>query len=86
MRDVHVALAREIVRRHPQLAMLSSRSEPWASVTFTGARHVYAFGPDDVPTDLVEAEFTLRGHVVADLTVARTDQGIIVEALTIEAD
>ena len=86
MRDVHRALAREIGRRHPELTLLSSGSEPWASVTFTGERHRYAFGPGPLPLDLPEAEFVLPGHVVADLTVASTPEGICIEALTIEAN
>lgn len=85
MKDVHKALLRDICRRHPDLVLRSSRSEPWASVTFTGERHVYAFAPGEPPTGLSEAEFTLRGHVVADLAVEQNGEEIVVEALTIEA-
>lgn len=86
MKDVHKALLRDICRRHPDLVLRSSRSEPWASVTFTGERHVYAFAPGAPPAALSEAEFALRGHIVADLTVEQKDGEIVVEALTIEAD
>lgn len=86
MRDIHKALLRDIGRRHPDLVLRSSRSEPWASVTFTGERHVYVFAPGVSPAGLSEVEFRLSGHIVADLTVERDDEGIVVEALTIEAD
>lgn len=86
MKDVHKALLRDICLRHPNLVLRSSRSEPWASVTFTGERHAYAFAPGAPPTGLSEAEFALRGHVVADLTVEQKEGEMVVEVLTIEAD
>lgn len=47
----------------------------WASVTFTGARHLLTLAAEASPaldawlSALPEAEFALRGHVVADLVV-----------------
>ena len=76
---------------------LTSRS--WASVTFSGARHRIDFtlaGPDagtaaDVLLgNLEEAEFNLRGHILADLSLVAEDRGeagkvrISLEALTVE--
>lgn len=86
MRDPHKALAREIGRRHPDLTLVTSRSEPWASVTFTGERHVFTFAVGAPPVGLEETEFALSGHIVADLSVAQTTNAIVIEALTIQAD
>lgn len=54
----------------------SAASTPWASVTFTGARHHLRVVAPASPAlnawlaGLPEAEFHLRGHLVADLAVA----------------
>ena len=77
---------------------LSSRS--WASVTFTGARHQLAFtlegegaaaAADAFRAAMAEAEFDLRGHILADIALAgeeRTEAGdrvgMRIEALTVE--
>ena len=79
-------------------AVQELRSRSWASVTFTGARHTIAFrigGEDAVETadrfldGLEAAEFTLRGHILADISlIAREtcDGGVLLrlEALTVE--
>lgn len=51
---------------------------PWCSATFTGSRHevTLSAASHDAPFDawlagLPEAEWTLRGHLVADCSVAR---------------
>ncbi|UYY59801.1 hypothetical protein [Sphingomonas sp. S2-65] len=67
----------------------------WASATFTGARHTLTLeAPPSIQLDawlaaLPEAEFRLRGHLVADIAVAgmERDNGrvlLCLEALTIE--
>jgi hypothetical protein len=77
---------------------LTSRS--WASVTFTGARHKVAFSlegegaacaADGFSARLGEAEFDLRGHILADIALVgeeRSDAGdrvrLRIEALTVE--
>jgi hypothetical protein len=77
---------------------LSSRS--WASVTFSGARHKVAFsllGPgageaaDSFLATMEEAEFDVRGHIVADIALAGEDRDpagervqLRLEALTVE--
>ncbi len=49
---------------------------PWASATFTGTRHRLTIAAVPVPglrdwiDGLPEAEFAMRGHIVADLLVA----------------
>ncbi|MEI9849675.1 MAG: hypothetical protein WDN24_01135 [Sphingomonas sp.] len=69
--------------------------ERWASATFTGARHMLNLSGDAGPAiedwlaGLPEAEFALRGHLVADLGVeaVRREGGTVtalVEALTVE--
>ena len=77
---------------------LESRS--WASVTFSGARHrlkLTLSGPeapvvaDSFLSNLSEAEFALRGHVLADIALVsdRRPEGrdtvvLEIEALTVE--
>lgn len=79
---------------------ISSRS--WASGTFVGTRHALAFrlagegadaAADAFLADLEEAEFQLRGHILADIALVsryRTNGAdgpivrIAVEALTVE--
>ncbi|HEX9932701.1 MAG TPA: hypothetical protein VGB08_07645 [Allosphingosinicella sp.] len=77
---------------------LSSRG--WASVTFSGARHRIAFslhGPgagaaaDAFLERMAEAEFDLRGHVLADIALVSEDRSpagervqVCIEALTVE--
>ena len=52
---------------------------PWASATFTGTQHrltITAFpvpGLRDWIDGLPEAEFAMRGHIVADLVVDRVE-------------
>ena len=81
--------------------MLSEfRSTDWRSLTFSGERHRIDLripGPgaaaiaDVLTRDLGEAEFTIPGHVVADIAVdgpmlehADGAVGIRIEALTVE--
>jgi hypothetical protein len=69
-------------------------SRNWASITFTGARHLLEIR---LPTralamfedGLGEAEFALRGHLLADIAISgRRTEGdatlLEIEALTIE--
>lgn len=72
-----------------------AKMTPWASATFVGARHVLGLDAAASPlldawlATLAEAEFTLRGHLVADVHVASTSRDggrvrVSLEALTIE--
>lgn len=82
--DPHRALIRALTARYPGLLVLASRSEPWASVTFTGARHkLTCEGAPDL-TGIAGEEFTLPGHFVADVTAVREGPRARIEALTIE--
>jgi hypothetical protein len=67
----------------------------WASATFTGAWHMLTLEGEWCPsldawlTALPEAEFALRGHMVADLTVVSVRREeevatVVVEVLTVE--
>ena len=83
--DPHRALIRVLTERFPGLLVLASRSQPWTSVTFTGARHeLTCEGAPDL-TGIEEAELALPGHIVADIDVTRSGERISIEALTIEA-
>lgn len=103
-RDATSALIRAIEMKLPPSVTFRAEevsSHAWASATFTGARHELAFrldGPDaDAAADafladLDEAEFVLRGHILADINlvsragVAPGAVRIAIEALTVEAD
>lgn len=81
--DPHRALLRALAAAYPALVILGGRTEPWASVTFTGARHILTCraGPD--LSDIADRDFALPGHIVADI-VARPGDELVIEALTIE--
>lgn len=102
-RDATSALVRAIEAKLP--ANVSFRAEEivsrsWASATFTGARHELTFrleGPgadaaaDAFLADLTSAEFSLRGHILADIALASREpvgEGkavrIAIEAVTVE--
>ncbi|WP_106638846.1 hypothetical protein [Allosphingosinicella vermicomposti] len=101
LRDASAELLRAIRKRAGCAVMtieeLSSR--PWASATFSGARHKLALRLDGVDAEEVAtrfaagieaAEFALRGHIVADIAVVGADNldgsavRLRVEALTVE--
>lgn len=72
----------------------------WASVTFTGARHRIAFSlegegagaaADSFIERMGEAEFDLRGHILADIALVGEERSaagervqVRIEALTVE--
>lgn len=80
----HRALLRALTARYPTLIVLASRSEPWASATFTGARHELdcCAGVDLVGVG--DAEFKLPDHIVADISFRADDGRLLIEALTLE--
>ena len=88
--DAHRLLLRDLLARLPDAALLSSRSEPWASVTFSGTRHVVALDLRDrtaangFAAAASEIEFALRGHIVIDIVVRADDGRLAIEALTVE--
>lgn len=95
MADPHRRLIRALIERGGAgCRCVSGGSTPWASVTFTGARHIIVLAlPHAAATafaaGLGEAEFAVPGHFVADIAVAARDDGpdetrLTIEALTIE--
>lgn len=82
-------LLRAVLELAGEHATLVRHTEtPWASVTFSGARHsvVLAFcgweACDDAEhliVELPEHEFRIAGVLVADAAVARTDQELLPE-------
>ena len=77
------------------IAVATSDWTRWASATFTGARHVLGLTAAPSPlldfwlVGLSEAEFALRGYLVADIHVTRMARDgdrvtIALEALTVE--
>lgn len=69
------ALAADAEAAGCPVEIVAAVSSPWASVTFAGARHVIALTATASPqfdawlAALPEAEFALRGHLVADLAL-----------------
>jgi hypothetical protein len=98
--DAQDALLRAIKGRvgRDQLAVRQAHSESWASATFSGSRHSFAFlisGGSAQATasrfaeGLDAMEFDLPGHLVADITLLDrqdTPEGTVlaIEALTVE--
>jgi hypothetical protein len=77
------------------IAIVAADWTRWASATFNGARHSLTLraspGPmlDQWLVGLAEAEFALRGHLVADIHVARMARegdavSVALEVLTVE--
>lgn len=73
--DATTQLMRALERSGPGVTVTRHDSTPWASVTFSGARHHLTIearatpGLDRWLAALPETEFALRGHLVADLTI-----------------
>ncbi len=92
--NAHRALTGALLKFATPAEIPDSRERPWASVTFTGARHWFSLsvGParaDQIAARLPDAEFDLPGHLVADIVVTGTrsdgDRTILdIEALTVE--
>ena len=74
--------------------LLESRQTPWASATFSGARHSFVF---HVPhgagggqlTEVEERQFDLPGHLLADIGICDLEEEVggarfTIEALTVE--
>lgn len=96
MRDAQTLLLRALRGGGAALPDLrSAHSEAWASATFAGARHRFAFMPteparaDALAETIGSTEFALPGHLVADIVVAaravsREGVALTIEALTVE--
>lgn len=92
-------LARTTVSRE-RILLTDVHSTDWQSLTFVGERHRFGLrvpGPDaqavvdELCRDLREAEFTIPGHVLADIEPAAKEGAeldgsisLTIEALTIE--
>ena len=76
------------------LVLRASEMTRWASVTFTGAKHLLNLEGQASPAldawllSLPETEFTLRDHLVADMVLLAVKRegvvGMMVEVLTLE--
>ena len=100
LNDSTTALLRAIAGAFPGLGFTAEEvwSRNWASVTFTGARHEIAFrieGPgaeaaaERFVSSLDAREFELRGHIVADISLAARETAageawMRLEVLTVE--
>lgn len=89
--DPHARLGNALANNFG-VQIVESRQTPWASATFSGARHRFLVRvPDcaDLRPNLDEGEFELPGHILADIVLrepeAHTDTGLFtIEALTVE--
>ena len=72
------------------VGIVAGDATPWASATFNGARHQLTLESADAGfaawlATLPEADLPLRGHLVADLTVAHAADGVArIEVLSVE--
>jgi hypothetical protein len=93
--DVATQLARAIEASGPAVTVARHEASGWASATFSGARHRLTIearattGFDRWLAALPEADFALRGHLVADVTVGSVEKSegrarVVIEALTVE--
>lgn len=101
LRDASTELLRAIRKRTNNSLMVVEElsSRPWASATFSGARHKLTILLEGIDAEetaarfaagIEAAEFSLRGHIVADIIVTGADNldgsamRLRVEALTVE--
>lgn len=93
--DAATQLVRALERSGPGVIVAQHDSTLWTSVTFAGARHRLIIeapltsGFDRWLAALPEAEFALRGHLVADVAVGSIEHcdgraTVTIEALTVE--
>lgn len=89
--DSHRAVLRALDRMLPEgTAILTSEAEPWASVTFSGARHLVLVECTSLEAviDLVGAlpdhPFSVPGHIMIDATGLASGTAVAIELLTVE--
>jgi len=90
---VHTQLCAALLRMAAPAQIIRSQDRPWASVTFSGARHwITLHVPSDragaLVAELPEADFNLPGQLVADLAITAThalgtETQLDIEALTV---
>jgi hypothetical protein len=90
---VHAQLCAALLRMAAPAHIIRSQERPWASVTFSGARHwITLHVPSDragvLEAELPEADFSLPGQLVADLAITAThalgaETQLDIEALTV---
>ena len=93
--DAHRLLLRALrVRAGEGATIAASRSEAWASATFTGARHAFTLhlagehGARDgsrLAEEMDAIEFDLPGHLVADIAIRSRSRDAGGTTLEIEA-
>ena len=84
------ALAATLIARLPAgTTLIDQQRTPWASATFVGTWHRLRIAcPDQAALarfadGIADADFALRGHLLADIHASRTDHVLLVEALTL---
>jgi len=91
--DPHAGLLRALDKRFQISGIApvleSSRSERWASATFSGARHSFFFscaddGVDALALAIDATDIDLPDHLVADIALSPGATGFTVDALTVE--
>lgn len=97
--DTAVLVARAVQtmaqRQGCPVSVIANSSTRWASATFTGARHLLSLTAqpgaalDDWLANLADDDFTLRGHLVADVAISAVTRqpdavAIDLDVLTLE--
>ncbi|HTG37489.1 hypothetical protein [Sphingomonas sp.] len=93
---VERALSLSAMRASIAMVVLDATATRWASATFSGARHVLDLRLSDTAAarqwlaGLAEADLPMRGHLMADCTVAHLHSAggtidVRIEALTVES-
>lgn len=95
----HAGLRDALIAKLKPAQLVSVQEVPWASITFSGARHIFVF---ELTGQAAEErgnafaarasceEFDVKGQLVADLIVTSCTHGpngtcVTIEALTVEA-
>ncbi|MEQ1548291.1 MAG: hypothetical protein ABL918_06520 [Chakrabartia sp.] len=96
MRDPHTNLGKALLAKLGQggVEIRSSSSRAWASVTFSGARHIFTLTltgseatkrAQEFAGSITWEEFEVARHLVADIIVTHADYGADFATLTVEA-
>jgi hypothetical protein len=92
--DAGTQLRRALCANFADFEVESLESQAWASITFSGERHRLVLrldGPEAAAAadaflpGLAEREFTLRGHILADISLVAQERGADLVRLTLEA-
>lgn len=96
MRDPHTRLGKALLAKlgSEDVEIRASSSRAWASITFSGARHIFTLAlvgskatkrAQEFADHIAWEDFEVARHLVADIIVAHADYGADFATLTVEA-